>query len=154
MTTPQITLKGPAGYCRTCRRTVTLALPHLPAVARNGRIVSGGNCPGCGGRVSSFYSVSPLADLPRQGLSPLVVAVAGAALKAGYEAAAAEARKLRADMMLRLQREAKLPHGAIARVFGLSRGQVAAALALARSRQVSGEAGPTDGQKCRGVFHP
>ena len=134
MTQQRISIHIPRGHCRSCREAVVLADPELPAVAGNGRLQVKGLCPACGTSVTSFFKATPIEKLPPQGLDPAIVGLLATGIKQGFREAASLAKKQRADNMLAVQRELQPTLSALARLFGISRGRVAAALGDARRR--------------------
>lgn len=135
MAEQRISVHIPRGHCRSCREAVMLAEPELPTMARNGRLLVKGLCPACGTSVTSFFKATPIERLPVQGFDPAIVGLLATGIKQGFREAATIAKRQRADDMLAVQRELQPTLSALARLFGISRGRVAAALSDARQRE-------------------
>ena len=134
MTQRQVSVQIPRGHCRSCCEVVVLVDPELPAVAGNGRLQVKGLCPACRSTVTSFFKATPIEKLPPQGLDPAIVGLLAIGIRQGFKEASSLARKQRADNMLAVQQQLHLTLSALARLFGISRGRVAAALGDARRR--------------------
>lgn len=135
MTEQRISVHIPRGHCRSCCEAVVLAEPELPTMARNGRLLVKGLCPACKTPVTSFFKATPIDRLPVQGFDPAIVGLLATGIRQGFREAASIAKKQRADDMLAVQQELHLTLSALARLFGMSRGRVAAALGDARQRE-------------------
>ena len=129
------TVAVPRGHCRKCREKVELSDMEIPRLTRNGRLVAKGLCDICETPVTTFYTPSALERLPVRGLSQINVALVSIGMAGSAVRLAAVEQETRADEMLRLQRELKLTHRQLSRIFNLCMSRVATALAGARRRE-------------------